>query len=303
MKSIFALLLPFLSILPSYSQQAHHFDGTIRQFERKKVESRRIYYGNIPEKTTKVVLAGDNSMTDLLYKNAIQKGWYVSPFEFCDYEEFDRIKCDTNYYFLLRIKSFSKKGNLPTMEFITFVKGSQKAADGIEKMPEVLSLPIFPEEDKEGRIFAYLPAYINIFQSYIGSVASGKIYPSFYNRVIAGPLEEACNKTIFFREDDFAFPVTQEMLDKKFDGKARLATQEEIDDAIDSGRPNTLVSLVVAHPEPVKGSYCYKMLISTDSYNLYFYKKHKISKRRKAGFLKGDLRRIAAPFRFNKKLQ
>lgn len=302
MKSIFALLLSLLSVLPLYSQQTLHFDGKIKQFEEKKVESRRVYYGNIPEKTTKVVLAGDNSMTDLLYKNAIQKGWYISPFEFCTYQEFDKIKCDTNYYFLLRIESFSKKGD-SSMEFITFIKGDQKAVDGIEKMPEVLSLPIFSEKDREGRIFSYLPAYINIFQSYIASVASGEIYPSFYNRVVTKPLKETWNKTIFFREDDFAFPVTQDMLNKKFNGKAHLVTQEEIDDAIDSERPNTLVSLVVAHSEPIKGSYCYTMLISTDTYDLYFYKKHKISKWRKIGFSKMDLRRIAAPFGVSKELK
>ena len=296
MKSFLLLFLSIFSVLPLYSQHTQHLNREIKQFEAQKVESRKIYFGNIMDKVTKVVLSGDNSMTDLIYKNAVQKGWYISPFEFCSYEEFDRIKCDTNYCFLMRIKAGTRKNEDVEMEFLTYVKGDKEASEGIEKMPEILSLPISPEEDREGRIFTYFPAYINIFQCYIDKVARGIIYPS-----IAGLITEKIDKplitTIYFRKDDFSFPVTKEYLDKKFKGKAKLVTQEEIDEAIREERPNTLVSLVVAHPEPIRKTYCYKMLISTDTYDLYYYKKHKISKRKRQGFKKSDLRSIAMPYK------
>lgn len=296
MKSLLLLFLSLFSVLPLYSQHTQHLDREIKQFEAKKVESRKIYYGNIMEKVTKVVLSGDNSMTDLIYRNAVQKGWYISPFEFCSYEEFDKIKCDTNYYFLMRIKSNTKKEKDEGMEFLTYVKGSEEANEGIEKMPEILSLPIFPEEDREGRIFTYFPAYINIFQSYIDKVGRDVIYPSVAG-IVTERIDNPLITTIYFRKDDFAFPVTQDYLDKMFKGRAKLVSQEEIDRAIYEERPNTLVSLIVAHDRPVNKTNCYKMLISTDSYDLYYYRKHKISKRKQQGFLKRDLRNIALPYK------
>jgi hypothetical protein len=54
----------------------------------------------------------------------------------------------------------------------------------------------------------------------------------------------------------------------------------------------TLVSYVVAPSEPVKGSFCYKMLIDAQTHELYYYRKHKISPKAGAGFLPEDIERI-----------
>lgn len=296
---IFSLLLLTIFIsISSFAQQTEHLDRSIKQFEDDKVESRRVYVGNIPTKVTKVVLSKDNSLEDLLFRNAVEKGWYLSPFEYCTYSEFEKIKCDTNYYFLLRVDKMGRRDTEPYMEFITFLKGGDKAKEGIEKMTELISLPICPGEDKGGRIFTYLPTYMNIIQQYLGAVADGRLKPLFNNEPYCHPMEEATDKEVLFVKGDVLYDLSDEQLDEMFKGKARYVTQQEVDEAILQERPNTLVSLVVAPVEPVNGSYCYKLLISTDTYQLYFYRKHKISKRLKAGFLKEDIRRISTPYIF-----
>ena len=40
-------------------------------------------------------------------------------------------------------------------------------------------------------------------------------------------------------------------------------------------------------------TWCYKMIISADTYELYYFKKHKISPKKGPGFLKSDLKRIS----------
>jgi hypothetical protein len=50
----------------------------------------------------------------------------------------------------------------------------------------------------------------------------------------------------------------------------------------------------VAPFEPQPGAYCYKMLIDTQTHKLYYYKRHRISSKAGAGFLKDDLKRIYA---------
>ena len=136
MKRVFAILLPLLAALNLAAQEGRP-DMEIKQFEEQKVESGREYYGDLPARMTKVVIAGDNSMTDLIFKNAVEESWNISPFEFCDYEEFDRIKTDTNYYFLMRLDKMHRSENDPVMEFVCYLKGNEKAADNISAMPEL----------------------------------------------------------------------------------------------------------------------------------------------------------------------
>ena len=61
---------------------------------------------------------------------------------------------------------------------------------------------------------------------------------------------------------------------------------------ITNNTENVIVSYVVAPANPVPGSYCYKFLIEPATHQLYFYKKHKISKKTGAGFLQEDIKRI-----------
>ena len=58
--------------------------------------------------------------------------------------------------------------------------------------------------------------------------------------------------------------------------------------------PGTLVSYTVFPYDPVPGSYCYKMLIDAGTHKLYYFRKHKITKKRGPGFLTEDLMRITA---------
>ena len=56
-----------------------------------------------------------------------------------------------------------------------------------------------------------------------------------------------------------------------------------------------LVSYVVAPASGKSGSYCYKMLIEPQTNTLYYFRKHKITKKAGPGFLAEDIRRIAVP--------
>ena len=65
-----------------------------------------------------------------------------------------------------------------------------------------------------------------------------------------------------------------------------------MDKVFDAGEVNTVVSYVVAPDVPVDGSVCYKMLIGSDTLELYYFKKHKITSKNGKGFLASDLKAI-----------
>lgn len=294
MKKTFAFLIALLATLPAIAQNSPGADMEIKQFENNKVDSGREYYGDIPARMTKVVITGDNSMTDLLFRNAVEENWDISPFEFCSYEEFDRIKTDTNYYFLMRVDKLHRKNNdMPAMEFVCFLKGNEKAEKDISEMPELISLPLFPEDDGSDRIFSYLPAYMHIMQNYIQNIVDGRIYPARNGKLHVSIPDRSGINSILFNKEDMAYNAPMQEFERMFRGKAQLVLQEKIDKAIKDGTGKTLVSLVVAPDSNSKGSYCYKMLISADTYGLYYYNRHKITDKKGPGFLKSDLKRIS----------
>ena len=99
---------------------------------------------------------------------------------------------------------------------------------------------------------------------------------------------------IVFAEEDLSSLITKSILVTIADKGIIVTDEDEADSFILDYAPATLVSYVAAPSEPVVGSYCYKMLIDSETHTLYYFKKHRITKKAGAGFLPEDLERITA---------
>lgn len=292
MRKLFVLCACLAPLFQASAQQIGRIDMGIKKFEDEKVPPRKENLRDFQGKTTKIVVAGDNSMADLLFSDAVEKGWYISPYEFCDYEEFARIRTDTNYYFLMRVEKSPGRNSASRMEFLSLLKGSPDAVSGIDEMPEIISLPAYPGDDRSGRVFAYFPAYINIIQAHVLKVVENNLYAYAGISAYANATDELDGKTLLLLEDDFAFDIDRRDVASKFGGHAVLTVQDSIDMAIRASAQDTVVSLIVAPMHPHRGDLCYKMLIGTDTYRLYMFRKHRIGANRPAGFLKRDYRKM-----------
>ena len=106
-----------------------------------QITTKKIKIADYPEKITKIVLTG-NDFYDLALRDEIAAGWTLSPYEFCTLEEFNSLKYNDEYYFLITADGKFKKENEPGLTFLTLIKGGKGASEGINKMLEVVSLPI-----------------------------------------------------------------------------------------------------------------------------------------------------------------
>ena len=97
---------------------------------------------------------------------------------------------------------------------------------------------------------------------------------------------------IVFAEEDLNALVTESIRERNFDDRISVMDEDDADEYILNNTSGTLVSYVVAPSEPVIGSYCYKMLIDAHTHQLYYYKKHRITKKSGSGFLPEDIERI-----------
>jgi hypothetical protein len=256
-----------------------------------QVNTKKIKIADFPQKVTKIVLTG-NDFYDLALRDEIAAGWTLSPYEFCTVDEFNTLKHNDNYYFLITADGKFKKENEPGLTFITLVKGGKGASHGIDKMLEIVSIPIASAENPSGREFVFMPAFIDIIQDYTSAAMSKDINGYLGLGSNTESLMNAQNMEIVFAECDLASDVDRAFRDLNFDSDMIVDDEDNTDRMMESGRPETIVSYVVAPEDPMAGSYCYKMLIHPESHKLYYFRKHKISKKFGPGFLQEDILRI-----------
>ena len=253
-----------------------------------QITTKKVKIEDFTQKVTKVVLNG-NPFYDTSFKDEVAARWRISPYEFCTLEEFEGLKGNDSYYFLILTQGQFRKETAPGLQFISLVKGGQGADKGIGDMLEVVSLPFASAEYPSGRELIFLPAFLDIIQSHTLEAMENDFnaYGGLSNT--AQKLGKVGNMDIVISEDDLNSLVSEEMTDSE----GMFITDEDYADSYMLDEVSgTLVSYVVAPSEPVKGSFCYKMLIDAQTHELYYYRKHKISPKAGAGFLPEDIERI-----------
>lgn len=253
-----------------------------------QITTKKVKIEDFTQKVTKVVLNG-NPFYDTSFKDEVAARWRISPYEFCTLEEFEGLKGNDSYYFLILTQGQFRKETAPGLQFISLVKGGQGADKGIGDMLEVVSLPFASAEYPSGRELIFLPAFLDIIQNHTLEAMENDFnaYGGLSNT--AQKLGKAGNMDIVISEDDLNSLVSKEMTDSE---GMTVTDEDNADRYMLDEVSGTLVSYVVAPSEPVKGSFCYKMLIDAQTHELYYYRKHKISPKAGVGFLPEDIERI-----------
>lgn len=253
-----------------------------------QITTKKVKIEDFTQKVTKVVLNG-NPFYDTSFKDEVAARWRISPYEFCTLEEFEGLKGNDSYYFLILTQGQFRKETAPGLQFISLVKGGQGADKGIGNMLEVVSLPFASAEYPSGRELIFLPAFLDIIQNHTLEAMENDFnaYGGLSNT--AQKLGKAGNIDIVISEDDLNSLVSEGMTDSE---GMIITDEDDADSYMLDEVSGTLVSYVVAPSEPVKGSFCYKMLIDAQTHELYYYRKHKISPKAGVGFLPEDIERI-----------
>ena len=256
-------------------------------FGQVQITTRREKLKDFTSKTTKVVLTGDEFLDEAL-KESVAATWTVSPYEFCTNEEFQGLKSNADFYFLMVVKGQFRRESEPGIDMLTLVKGGE--GESVNDMYEVVNFPLRSSEDPSGREFVMLPAFLKIIQDHTTSLTDTEM--KAYSNIGAKDTKKLRIKRIFFWAEDFA-PQVDEQTKRSLDEDILIKEDEdEVDEIFSESTFNTVVSYVVAPSEPVNGSICYKMLIGSDNHELYYFKKHKITAKSGKGFLTSDIKSI-----------
>ena len=259
-----------------------------------QINTKKIKIGDFTQKITKVVLTG-HYLKDAALKEEIAARWRVSPYEFCTTEEFNNLKGTDQYYFLLNTKGQFKGENSPGITYLTLVKGGAEALKGIDAMLEVVSIPYAPAEDPSGRETVFLAALLDIMQVYAEDSMEKDINAYGGLAYYSMNISKANDMKIVFSENDLGEEITEEVRERYLSTNPTVTDEDTADSYMIRHEPNTLVSYTVCPANPVNGSFCYKMLIDAETHQLYYFRRHKIGKKLKPGFLLEEIKRISDP--------
>ena len=254
-----------------------------------QINTKKVKISDFTQKITKVVLTG-NDFYDLSLQDEVKARWRVSPYEFGTWEEFMNDRNSSDYYFLITTSSQFKNESEPGLDLLTLLKGGTGAT--INSMMEVMYMPLASSEDPSGREYVFLPVILDIIQSHTLKSMEKDLHGYVGLSGYSTNMERSNNMEIVFSEDDLNSAISTEFMDLNFDSDIVVTDEDSADVHIFENTPNKLVSYVVAPTEALPGSYCYKMLINAETHEIYYYSRHKISKKYGAGFLPEDIKRI-----------
>lgn len=223
-----------------------------------KFYTRKVLLGDFSAKMTKVVLSGD-AMVDAVLREEISLRWDLSPYEFCTVDAYNSLKGDNNFYFLHFVK-------MDDVVFLSLDKGGPAEVKDVSKQGfEVVSVPVSAADAPVMENLTYIPAFIDIIQQYTRDAmeSDGKAYTGLARYNFKGTA-----------------------------GKTVCLDPEEAEALFRDGAADTLVGVIATARTHKVGSWCYKMLISCDTHELYYYRKHKVSASNRAGWLDSEISRF-----------
>lgn len=226
----------------------------------QELYTRKAKMADFPVRTTKIVLQGSNSFLELVLKEELTARWRISPYEFCNPEDYSKLRSDNSYYFLYLAEQNG-------VALLVLEKGGKADDEDNLKRPfELIRIPISAAgRMSSGRELMFMGAFVDILQAFVeDAMISDQVAYSgldYYNR------RDLRGKTIYLDPD---------MADELY-----LEEKE-----------GNVLGFSVSAAEAGKGKDCYKMLISADTHELLFFKKCNYRDQSDAEFSEAEARQF-----------
>lgn len=265
---------------------------TTNLFGQAQITTKKEKIKDFPTKVTKVVLTGDTVFDEVL-QDCVSSSWTVSPYEFCTMADFEGLKANPAFYFLITAKTQFKNDEMPSLETLNLIKGGEGADKSISDMIELVSFPLRSVAEPSGRELVFLPAMVKCIQEKALNMISSEV-KAYTTSLIVSPrtFSQLWNKQIHFCRNDIAPQVSASVLNSLDEDIIIESDSDTADQVFEDCDYNAVVSYVIAPSDPENGSMCYKMLFGADTHELLYFNRHKISSSKGAGFLSADLKAI-----------
>lgn len=246
-------------------------------------------------RTTTYVVLEDNPMSEYNFKikEAVERSWKITPYEFITVTQFEEMRGDISKSFLVKLQvKFTGDKLEATYHFLSVVLGA--AVRRHTDLPDIVSVPLGYSSVPEDSYVYKLESLIRFAQNHVRildqnpNLIKSNIF-QHYNK----NRKETRGKELWLLEKDLEKNV-RSLADirKNYPHTVRIVTPEDIEKAIKEKNEN-VVFLHKVGPEGTRlQARCYKILIGAGDDQFYYFDYHMINKKRGDGFLAKDFKKI-----------
>jgi hypothetical protein len=241
-------------------------------------------------KTCIVMDAGGMSFYNGPIKEAVQKYWKSTDYEFIDQDEFNKRKTNSKYSFLVMMDgAYDKDPGGISYKYMSLVLGD--GSGNLSKMPEFCSIPVSYSGDNDADYEYIIPVVVKFMQIHVKNLEKDRLPISlnglrYYNK------SGFKDKVLLFNKEKMASNAdSPDKIKAVCQNKVKLLSVEEIQKEILSNPASTLFHFHVGPPKDGGAGRCFEMLFDADG-NLYYYNFRKITNDNPDGFNINDFNNI-----------
>lgn len=245
--------------------------------------------------TTYIVLKNDliSDFNDAL-KDAVEKHWTITEYEFIQLSDFEKFKKDTDKSFLMINQVYFEKDKSRTLfDFLILTIGGNYST--VNDMPTLCAVPLCYNGALESEYAYKTGLMIKFIQNHI---LTCKENPALNEDNIADYYEKKTgslkSKTLYLLKEEVAPDIrTKNSFASEYPYNFDYTTKENIQNLINSNSKDGMILHILGPQIKSTLSYCIKIIIDTENGLVYYYDMHKINKKNPAHLLKSDLTKLA----------
>jgi len=232
---------------------------------------------------TCVVLENGSLSYNVYVKEAVQKYWKITSFEFIDQQEFEKRRFDSKYSFLVLMKGvWDKDPGGVSYNYMSLVLGD--GTPDMTDMPEICSIPIAYSDDNSIDYGYAIPAMIKFMQKHAKNLQYKRFQISWFGLKYYNGMLKTKDKVLLLNKDMMAPDAnTPDLIKTVYPHYFKLISTSEIQTELASNPVNTLFNFHVGPTQNKGAGKCFEMIFDVEG-NLYYYNFRKITNDNKDGF-------------------
>lgn len=250
----------------------------------------KIQIGMFKNSKTCVVFEDGISLYNAYIRDAVQKYWKSTSYEFIDHNEFEQRRTDKKYSFIVLMdEAYDKDPGGVSYRYINLILGDPSG--NLTKMPEFCSIPLSYAGD-EGVDYEYvIPEIVKFMQIHVLNLEKDRFAISingmkYYNK------SGFKDKVLLLNKDKMAPNLNSaDKIKAVYPYDIKLLTTDEIQEEISAKQPNTLFHFHVGPPKNAGSGKCFEMIFDPEG-NMYYYSSRKITNDNIDGFNLKDFNNI-----------
>ena len=247
--------------------------------------------GMFKNSTTCVVLENGSISYNVYIKDAVQKYWKTTNFEFIDQAEFEKRRFNTKYSFLALMKGvFDKDPGGISYNYLSLVLGS--SATDMTNMPEICSIPLSYSDDNSMDYGYAIPSIVKFMQIHAKNIENKRFSISIQGFAFYNGSTSFKDKVLLLNKNMMAPDVnTTDKIALVYPYYVKLLSTSDIEAELKSNPANTLFNFHVGPTMNAGSGKCFDMIFDVEG-NLYYYSDRKITNENVDGFNCDDFKRI-----------